>query len=254
MIGIKVQLIGVLRLHVGIALIVLHPFDVIGQGSGISHGGISLNKLLLFDLLGIDDLLFVLGFVGIESIDEQVDVLHIVNAQTLADAVNLDGELLLQADALASLEATVVNQVLSLVDQQTEHRLDSVVLLFSIRVLVLAASHIGLLVDVRARLVVLLRLIAVHDRRVLLDHRVTLSGGVGSIVASTVAGALTIAVYNASSAGLFPEPGEEVVTWGSPGHVKLLEVNDLIGMHDFLNEGLGFLLVHLPDLSDPRVV
>ena len=65
----------------------------------------------------------------VEHVDEELHVGHVLNADRLADGVDLDLKLLLGIDTLAPLEGFVVNQVWSLIDQETEDLLHPLVLL-----------------------------------------------------------------------------------------------------------------------------
>ena len=47
---------------------------------------------------------------------------------------------------------------------------------------------------------------------------------------------------------------EDWISWRLPFDVELLAVDYFVCLNDLLNDGFGFLLVHLPNLADPVVV
>ena len=114
--------------------------------------------------------------------------------------------------------------------------LTSSVLVFSCNTLVINKLTFGLSLSVLSTL-------RVHDRRILVHERVALSGRVGALVARV-----------ASNRVRLRQEGEERVPRRLPLDRELLQVDDLVRVHDFLDEVAGLLVVHRPNLLDALVV
>lgn len=118
----------------------------------------------------------------VKNVNKEFNILHVFNAETLADGIDLDLELLLRASIHASLNCFIVDKIRGLRDQEPKDLLHSLVLLPS-RILVFGANT--LVIDqlgLRLGLGIVTAL-RVHDRGVLVHERVALSGGVSSFVA-----------------------------------------------------------------------
>ena len=105
----------------------------------------------------------------VQNVDQELDVVHILDAERFTDGVDLDFQLLLGISAHAPLHSLVVNQEGRLVDQETEDLLHALILLAS-RVLVLRGD--ALVVD-ELTLGLSLSVIAalrVHNRRILVHE------------------------------------------------------------------------------------
>ncbi len=153
--------------------------------------------------------------------------------------------------AFASFESSVVNQVVSLFDQHSEHILGSFILEGDVCVGGLLPCKLGLLLVIQFRLrsVGLIRAVRVletlvYDTVSMVSRVRTLKRSVISTCARSVrAGNLSIV-----------ELSEDRITRRFPFNVELLTVYHLISLNDLLNDGFSFLFVHLPDLADPVIV
>jgi hypothetical protein len=70
--------------------------------------------------------LLLLGTILIEGVNEELDVIHRVDVEALADAVDHNEELLLVRSSFTHLVCLVVDEVPSLLDQDVEDVLDAV--------------------------------------------------------------------------------------------------------------------------------
>jgi hypothetical protein len=68
--------------------------------------------------------------------------LKFIDAQTLADRVDLNLELLLEALATASLKRLVVDEILGFIDKQFKHIFNFLVLILDVAVVLVTTGHI----------------------------------------------------------------------------------------------------------------
>lgn len=138
--------------------------------------GFQVLLFFLFKFLLNFPLLLLLIFV--KGVDKQVDVLKVVNAQTLANGINLNFELVLLAGSQALFSRLIVNEVIGLFNEQFENIFDALVLVLNV---VLDASHNRLvLLELAAAHALIL---AVHDRSVLVHLGLPLRLGFCTLVA-----------------------------------------------------------------------
>jgi hypothetical protein len=106
-------------------------------------------------------LLLVLSFKVIKSVNQQVNVVHVVNAKRLSNTVYFDSELLFQTLTFATFKSSVVNQVVCLFNQHPEHVLRSFILESNVGVCTFFTSDLRrlLVVEFRLRSVSLIRTI-----------------------------------------------------------------------------------------------
>ena len=71
----------------------------------------------------------------VEHVDQELDVVHVLDAERLSHGVNLDLELLFGIDSLAALQSLVIDEVWCLNDQEAEHLLHALIL-FAGRILI----------------------------------------------------------------------------------------------------------------------
>ena len=88
--------------------------------------------LLLLLLKKLLDFSVMLLLVLVKDIYKQIDVLEIVDAETLADGVNFDFELILLACADAFLHGFVVDEIVCFINQQLEDVFDAFVLVLDV--------------------------------------------------------------------------------------------------------------------------
>ena len=111
--------------------------------------------LLLFLFFFFHALLFLLFFlvvqllIAIKGFHKQFNVLHIVDIKGFSNRVNLDLESLLGVSVLRQLVSSIINQVWSLVDQESEDILHTLVLFAGIGV-VFSANTLFILIDSRS--------------------------------------------------------------------------------------------------------
>jgi hypothetical protein len=68
--------------------------------------------------------------------------LKFIDAQTLADRVDLNLELLLEALATASLKRLVIDEILGFIVKQFKHIFNFLVLILNVAVVLVTAGHI----------------------------------------------------------------------------------------------------------------
>lgn len=189
---VEVDLVGVLLLSLFVlvsvastrgsirgAVVLARGLDL--DGDGILAASLALALVEARDLLGGD-----LGQLGVivvlefeQLVHQQMHVLHRLNVETLADSVDFDGELLFLRAALALLVRFVVHEEGSVLDQELEYILDSLVL---VPRRVLVARRFRLVVHQLILALSLGTALAIHDRGVLV-HRVAVGLRVGAAVA-----------------------------------------------------------------------
>jgi hypothetical protein len=191
------------------------------------------------------NVLLVLGLKRVENINQQSNILHILNAEWLANRVYLDGELLFHWSILTSLKCPIINQVLTLVDQHLEHILNSFEFQSLVSVIPLIRGVMtlvsGVVLDSRLwdSVVVVTALI-----KGLLMDLTSLCRWVSTF--ETVVGSWAILCLTHGP--------EDWVTWWFPGDVELLLVDDFISVHDFLNNSFGLFFVHFPNLFQTVII
>ena len=110
----------------------------------------------------------------VENVDEKLNVVHVLDAERLADGVDLDLESLLCISTGTSLQTLVIDQIWCLSDQEAEHLLHSLILLPS-GILVLRGNAL-VVIDLALGLGLLVVTLRIHDRGILVHERVALSG------------------------------------------------------------------------------
>jgi len=178
----------------------------------------------------------------VKNVNKEFNILHIFNAKTFADGIDLDLELLLRTGIHASLNCFIVDKIGGLCDKEPKDLLHTFILLPS-RILIFGANT--LVIDqLRFGLGLgIVTALGVHDRGVLVHERVALSGRVSPLVARV------------SGHGVrFRQESEELVSGWLPLDRELLEMDDFVSMHDLLDEVTSFLVVHWPNLLDAFVI
>ena len=184
----------------------------------------------------------ILLLVLVEHVDKELNVSHVLDAQTPPHRVDLDLELLLGVSTLASLDSLVIDKVGCLSDQESEDLLHALVLLTG-RVFVLS-GHALIIDEFALRLgLSVLATLGVHDRSVLVHQGVALSGRVGTLVAGVSGNGIRLG-----------QEGKELVSGRLPFDRELLQMDDLVSVHDLLDQVARLLIVHRPDLLDTLVI
>lgn len=123
-----------------------------------------------------------------------------------------------------------------------EHLLHAFVFLAS-GVLVLGAMALLVVNKFTLRLCLVVSTLGVHDRRILVHDRVALGGRVGSLEAG-------VASYGVA----LRQEDEEGVPRRVPLDRQLLQVDNLVGVHDLLDEITCLLIIHRPDFLNALVI
>lgn len=103
----------------------------------------------------------------VESLNEQIDILELIDAKTLSNRINFDLKLLFKAFATASFQCFVVNKVLSFIDQELKNIFNAFVLVLDFAMILITTSHVGLVVVIIQFTAALALVLAVHNGCVL---------------------------------------------------------------------------------------
>ena len=156
-IRVKGQLVRVLSFYV--TLVAFSCFVTIVRWSAIAIGvdlGGPFTMWFLSVLLILGSVLCLLSFenlsksllvnllIAVNSVYQQVHILHLLDAQASSDGIDFDGELVFQALALTLLHSLVIDEVSCLVNKQFEDILDFLVFFTN---LVRISSGLRLVVD-----------------------------------------------------------------------------------------------------------
>lgn len=169
------------------------------------------------------------SLVVVHNLNQQVNVLELVYAQTLPDGIDFNLELHFKTLSNALLLGLVINQVISLFYQQLKH-------IFNLFVLVTDIDSISSLnrLVVNQLTLALTLVLAVHNRCVLVHLRITLSSRVSTLVAWIATSSRVVPTW------IFIQKVEVSSRGRFPGNCKLLFMNDLIAISNLPNQILRF--------------
>lgn len=119
----SVGVIGILAVTLTSAALIEHLLSVVV---------VQLRDLLELLALAVEALLLGGFFILVEGFNEELNSLHLVNAERLSDRVDLDGKLLLQRFAFALFECLVVDEEWGLLNEHFENVLNLVVFFFDV--------------------------------------------------------------------------------------------------------------------------
>lgn len=118
--------------------------------------------------------MFVFMLEIVKRLNEQIDILELIDAETLSNGIDFDLKLLFEALSTAPLQCFVVDEVFSLINQKLENVFDAFVLVLDLAMILVTASHVGLVVVVIKFAAALALVLAVHDGCVLVHLRFAL--------------------------------------------------------------------------------
>jgi len=197
-------------------------------------------------------LLLVLSLKIIESFDKKINIVHVVDTKRLSNAVYFDSELLFQALTFATFQSSVVDKVVSLFDQHPEYILCPLILESNVCVCSLFSSNLrGLLVVEFGLGSVSLIGAVVGVLKTLMYDAVSLIIRIGTLKRGVIrTGSRNVGAGNLT----IVELSENWVSGRFPFYVKLLAMNHLVRLDNFLNNCFCLLFIHLPNLADSVIV